>query len=218
MNAQFASLLPLPAALQSPSRARPSRPAHRPAATGEVTIRARALARFNRLLARLQHVPLDREQLAAAWRELVDCSPGACGAKGVAQRLQLAEALDRMIHDATWQPADEAVAPARVVVDYVHGKHELIPEPAARAGRLDDAILVDAAWPQLCGEVDSYLDYCRLRAIEAELRGCKVGEFAFTREDWQQARRAEAALHAHVRRVGCSSYLPAAAPTLFRVR
>lgn len=217
MNAQFATLLPLPAALQSPSPAGSYRPARRRPAGGPA-IRGKALARFNRLLARLQHVPLDREQLAAAWRELADRSAGGRCAEGVAQRLQLAEAVERMIQDATWRPADEAAAPARVVVDYVHGRHELTPEPACRARRLDDAILVDAAWPQLCGEVDSYLDYCRLRAIEAELRGCEVGQFVFTREDWQRARRAEAALHAHVRRVGRSSYLPAAAPALFRVR
>lgn len=216
MNAQFANLLPLPAALQSPEQARSYRPARR-RAIGSFAIRTRALARFNHLLARLQHVPLHREQLVAAWHELVDRSSGERCAAGIAQRLQLADTFERMIRDATWQPANEAIAPARVVVDYVHGRHELIPEQALPAGRLDDAILVDAAWPQLCGEVDCYLDYCRLRAIEAELRGCHVGQFAFTREDWQQARRAEAGLLAHVRRAGRTSYLPAGAPALFRV-
>jgi hypothetical protein len=216
MNAQIASLLPLPAALQPSSRARPHRQDRR-AAGAHVTIRSKALARFNRLLVRLQHVPLDREQLVAAWRELADRSSGERCAAGIAQRLQLAEAVERMIRDATWQPANAAIVPARVVVDYVHGPHELIPEPPAPTGRLDDAILVDAAWPQLCGEVDSYLDYCRLRAIEAELCGCKVQEFVFTREDWLQARHAEAGLLAHVRRVGRSSYVPAATTAVFRV-
>lgn len=213
MNAQFATLLPLPAAMQSPSQAGP----YLRRSTGAFAIRSKALARFNRLLVRLQHVPLDREQLVAAWRELVDRASSERCAAGIAQRLKLADAVERMIQDATWQPSNEAIAPARVVVKYVHGKHELIPEDAARVGRLDDAILIDAAWPRLHGEVDSYLDYCRLRAVEAELRGCKVDEFAFTREDWQQARRAEAGLLAHARRVGASSYLPSQAPTRFRV-
>jgi hypothetical protein len=216
MNAQLATLLPLPAALQSSPRARPHRPGRR-APAGEVTIRAKALARFNRLLVGLQHDPLDREQLAGACRELMDRSSGERCAAGIAQRQQLAEAVERMIRDATWQPAAATIVPACVVVDYVHGRHELIPEPPVPAGRLDDAILVDAAWPQLCCEVESYLDYCRLRAIEAELRGCEVGDFAFTREDWQQARRAEAGLIAHVRRVGRSSYVPAATTRAFRV-
>jgi hypothetical protein len=215
MNAQIASLLPLPAALQSSPRASSHRPDRRAAAV--LTIRSKALARFNRLLVQLQHVPLEREQLVAAWRELADRSSGERCAAGIAQRLQLAEAVERMIRDATWQPANATIAPARVVVDYVHGPHELIPAPPAPTGRLDDAILVDAAWPQLCSEVDSYLDYCRLRAVEAELRGCKVEEVAFTREDWLQARRAEAGLYAHVRRVGRSSYVPAATTAVFRV-
>ena len=56
-------------------------------------------------------------------------------------------------------------------------------------GRLDDAIVVDAAWPRLGDEIDSYLDYCRLRALEARLRGCGDTEFKFNRADWQRASR-----------------------------
>lgn len=218
MNAQFATtLLPLPAALQSASLPGTRHPTRRRPGGG-FSIHAKALARFNRLLGRLQHVPLEREQLVAAWRELLDRSSRERCTAGIEQRLQLAVAVERMIRDATWQAAHEAIAPARVVVGYIHGKHELIPHQAARAGRLDDAIVVDAAWPQLGGEVDSYLDYCRLRAIEADLRGCPVGQFSFTRADWQQARHAEAGLLAHVRRVGQTSYLPAGTTALFRIR
>lgn len=215
MNAQFATtLLPLPAALQSRSLPGCRHPARRRPGDG-LSIRAKALVRFNRLLGRLQHVPLEREQLVAAWRELSDRSSRERCAAGIEQRLQLAVAVERMIRDTTWQAANEAIAPARVVVGYIHGKHELVPRQAAR---LDDAIVVDAAWPQLGGEVNSYLDYCRLREIEAELRGCPVGQFTFTREDWQQARHAESRLLAHVRRVGQTSYLSAETTALFRIR
>lgn len=214
MNAQFAtSLLPLPAALQSPSS-----PRSRRRRTGRFAIHAKALARFNQLLGRLQHDPLQREQLVAAWRELRDRSSSERCEAGIEQRLQLAGAVERMIGDPTWQVANETVEAARMVVGYIHGKHALIPQQAARAGRLDDAILLDAAWPKLRGEVDSYLDYCRLRAVEAGLRGCPVGAFTFTREDWQNARRAEAGLLAHVRRVGQASYLPTGTAPMFRVR
>lgn len=216
MNAQLAILPPLPAALQSPVWAAPHRPARR-RFIGHFPIRAEALARFNRLLARLQHFPLDRDQLATASRELAGRSPGNPCPASIAQRLRLAGAVERMLHDATWQPASEAIAPARVVVDYVRGAHELIPEQAPRVNHLDDAILLDAAWPKLAGEVDSYLDYCRLRKIEARLRGCAVGDFSFSRKDWEQARCAEAGLLAHCRRVGASSYLPEPGPACFRV-
>jgi uncharacterized membrane protein YkvA (DUF1232 family) len=215
MYAQIATLQPLSAALQSSAWTSLNRPARRHF-VGGFLLEAEALAHFNQLLVRLHHFPLDCDQLATASRELGRSADGRRPAS-IEQRLQLASAVDRMITDATWQPASEAVEPARVVMDYVHGDHDLIPDSVPLVGRLDDAILIDAAWPQLAGEVDCYLDYCRLRAIEAELRGCAVGGFAFTREHWQQARRAEAGLIAHCRRVGEDSYLPSPAAACFRV-
>lgn len=215
MYAQIATLNPLPVALQSPARA-DSRHPNRRRHMGDFLIRVEALAHFNQLLARLQHFPLDRDQLATASRELAGTSSPTRPAS-IQQRLRLAGTVEQMIRDAAWQPADEVIAPARVVMDYMHGQHTLIPGSLPPVKRLDDAILVEAAWPQLAGEVGSYLDFCRLRAIEAELRGCAVGQFSFARADWLQARRAEAGLIAHCRRVGESSYLPTPADRGFRV-
>lgn len=214
MNAQIA-LNPLPAALLSPAWSTPRLGARRQR-TGNFKIHADALVHFNELLADLQHFPLDCDQLAAASRELEEQPEGGC-AEGVRQRMQLAGTVERMVADPDWQAANDALAPAQVVVAYVHGAHTLLPRQVHPAGRLDDAILVDAAMPHLSGEVDSYVDYCRLRAIEADLRGCPVGSFPFSRKDWQQARRDEAAIYAHARRVGLSSYLPAPGSIGFRV-
>jgi hypothetical protein len=216
MNAQIATLQPLSAALQSPAWANLSHPARRHS-VGGFLLEAEALAHFNQLLSRLHHFPLECDQLATASRELVDRPADNRRQAGIEQRLQLAGAVDRMITDATWQPASDTVEPARVVTAYVRSDRGLIPGNVPLVGHLDDAILIDAAWPQLADEVDCYLDYCRVRAIEAELRGCAVGEFAFSREDWQQARRAEAGLIAHCRRVGASSYLPSSMPACFHV-
>jgi hypothetical protein len=134
MNAQLATLLPLPAALQSSPRARPHRPGRR-APAGEVTIRAKALARFNRLLVGLQHDPLDREQLAGACRELMDRSSGERCAAGIAQRQQLAEAVERMIRDATWQQARRAEAGLIAHVRRV-GRSSYVPAATTRAFRV----------------------------------------------------------------------------------
>src|SRR3546814_8684622 len=80
-----------------------------------------------------------------------------------------------------------------------------------------DAIVIDAAWPRLADEVACYLDYCRIRRIEAELRECDVSQFTFGRADWEQARRAESAWTEHCRACGQRSYLPAPPPRHFRV-
>ncbi len=216
MNTQIANLKPLSPALQSPFSADLSHPARRHFA-GNVLVRMEALAHFNELLARLQHFPLHRDQVATASRALAQPADQQRPPAEIEQRLQLIDAVGRMIADASWQTAGHAITPARLVVDYTRSERRLIPYGIPRIGRLDDAILMDAAWPQLADEVDGYLDFCRLRAIEAALRGCEIADFAFSRDDWQRARCAEAGLHARARRAATNSYLPAPARTNFRV-
>jgi len=207
MYAQIASLPPLSPALLNPPSGTADHPARR-RRVGDFPLDGAALDHFNNLLMRLHHVPLLGDQLATAARELVRQPVTDNHAAAIAQRMRLAHAVSRMLADPEWQPADESVEPAQLVVNYTHGDHRLIPDNLPVIGGLDDAVVVDAAWPQLAGEVDSYLDYCRLRAIEADLRHCRVFEFHFGRQDWQEARRAETALIEHCRRVGASSYVP----------
>ena len=126
MYAQIATLQPLSAALQSSAWTSLNRPARRHF-VGGFLLEAEALAHFNQLLVRLHHFPLDCDQLATASRELGRSADGRRPAS-IEQRLHLASAVDRMITDATWQPASEAVQPARVVMDYVHGNHDLSPD------------------------------------------------------------------------------------------
>ncbi len=74
----------------------------------------------------------------------------------------------------------------------------------------------EAAWALLAEETQRYLDYRRLGALEAQLRGCARADFRFSREDWAMARIAEAELHAQFRHVRDSSYVPEPTP-MFRV-
>lgn len=217
MNAQIATLQPLSAALRSPSSANPSHLARRHF-VGNFLLEAEALMHFNQLLAKLHHVPLDCDQLATASRDLTDRSANKRARESIEQRLQLARAVIQMITDGSWQPASEVIEPAHVVTDYVGGHDHLIPDSLPLINHLDDAILIDAAWPQLADEVDCYLDFCRVRSIEAELSGCEVDSVAFSRADWLRERVAEADLIAHCRRVGATSYLSSTMPTCFHVR
>lgn|SRR5574337_52860 len=216
MNAQIANLKPLSPALQGPFPANLNHPARRQF-VGNVLLRMEALVHFNQLLARLQHFPLHRDQVATASRELAKPVNDQRQPVGIEQRLQWIDAVARMVADASWPTADQVIVPARLVLDYTGSERRLLPRGIPQIGRLDDAILVDAAWPQLVDEVDDYLDFCRLRTIEAGLRGCDVADFAFSRDDWQQARCAEAGLKARARRAATNSYLPAPARTNFRV-
>lgn len=108
-----------------------------------------------------------------------------------------------------------AVAGA-AMVGYLRSHHDLIPDSIPRIGRLDDAVVVDTAWPRLAGEMLAYADFRRLRRIEAALRQCEAGDFRFTRSDWLESRQAEAALAAHRARVRETAYAPAAV-AVFRV-
>jgi len=215
MNAVLSPLAPLPRALSRLRRdgmRRRHRVGHHPLDPG-------VLHHFNDLIARidLQRAPLDRDELASAARELIDDPRTGLLPPCIGQRLRRAGAIGRMTADREWEATAPASLAAAVVVDYLRGRARLIPHTMPVIGRLDDAILIDAAWPALAGEVADYLDYRRLRHIEATLRGERRPHFGFTREHWLEARRAEAEWIGHCRRVGRSSYVADGGAGRFRV-
>jgi uncharacterized membrane protein YkvA (DUF1232 family) len=176
------------------------------------------MERFNHLLSTLtgDPAPLDCDQVVTAARQLADSCPSQSTPSCIRQRLERAGSLSGMLADRDWQPASEVATPASAVLDYLNGHNDLIPDWIPQVGRLDDAIVIEAAWPRLAGEVLSYQDFCRLRLIEARLHQQEIKTFRFDRNDWEVARRAEAGLREHQRRVRTSSYVPDA-PGLFRV-
>jgi hypothetical protein len=78
------------------------------------------------------------------------------------------------------------------------------------------ASLDEATWLLVADETARYLDFRRLRNLEAQLRGCTPEALRYTRADWETARTAEAALESHLRHVRFSSYAPEPAP-MFRI-
>lgn len=210
MNAILSATIPLPAVLDRPLSIGPGR-RHR---IDNFELSTAAVDRFNTVLVRLgrRAEPLDRDRIATAARELRDEAANDAAPLCIRQRIQRLEAAARMIGEASWEPAGEAGHAAATVVRYARGPNHVLPPAMPKIGRLDDAIVLEAAWPTLAAEVESFLDFCRLRDIEAALRGCDAGAFSFTRADWEQARRAEAALAVQRRCIRESSYLPALVP------
>jgi hypothetical protein len=217
MNALMTTLSlvqPLPAVLDAP----PSFSLlHRRKNIGEYRPASADLSRFNHLLARLgrRQPPLDIDRLATAARQLTDAAdndaPGC-----IAQRIAWLESVVAMAGDHDWEASGEVADCARLVADYANDTCDLIPDWLPRIGRLDDAIVMEAAWPTLGRELSCYRDFRRLRTVEAGLRGCAPEDLPFDRHAWESARDVEAALIAHRRRVRESSYVPA--PTaMFRV-
>ena len=205
---------PLPPVLTQCSQYRP----HRRHQVGNYYLGKPDLDRFNQLLTILGNPgpALDSDQIATAARLLVDGQANQATPACIEERMAQAQALSSMMQDHDWETLREVSQPAQAVLDYLHDDHALIPNAIPRVGHLDDAIVVEAAWPRLSAEVVNYLDFCRLRQIEAWLQAAEPGSFHFSRKQWQLAHWAEAELHAHGRRVRESSYVPASAG-LFRV-
>lgn len=211
MNAIISLPNPLPAILEHPFIGTGRR--HR---INGFDLTSQSVERFNQLLARLgRQAAYDRDQLVSAARELCDRSILDSAPACIRERLGRIATVEQMVADRSWAPANDTVNTAQTIVDYARGHDDLIPDWLPKVGRMDDAIVVEAAWPKLAAEVDDYLDFCRLRALEARQRGCAVDGFTFTRDDWEQARYDEAVLAEQQRRVRESSYLPSSAPLFF---
>lgn len=218
MNVVATPLDPLPNALSGPRL----RPLGRRNRIADHEIDRDALRHFNELLQYLQlpQAPLDADQVASAARELVDGIPygDAPRPRCIQQRMRRAAAINLMLDDADWEIPDPAAVRAMwVVVDYLRGSVDLIPNRIPVVGRLDDAIVVEAAWPTLAMEVRNYLEFCRVRHVEAGLRGETGRHFGFTGRQWPDAARAETDWIAHCARVGHDSYLAPGANARFRI-
>lgn len=202
---------PLPASLFNPAAAGRRRQ------IGSFEPDLGALSRFNHLLGELgwRRPALDRDQLASAAREL-HAEPVPEGPACIRLRVQQAVQLARMLADRDWQVDERALPAAYAVVGYFRADWHLLPTDLPQAARLDDALAIDTAWPQLRPELMHYQDFRRLRTMEAQHRGCAYEAVAFDRQAWREARELEARLGEQMRRIRESSYAPVA-PACFRV-
>ena len=77
--------------------------------------------------------------------------------------------------------------------------------------------MIEVAWPALAQEVGEYMIFCRVRRVEAGLRGESRRHFGFTRDQFDDARLAEQLWQEHCRRSRSTSYLTADSSARFQV-
>lgn len=202
MNAMLNHTLPLPSCLYDEHCT-----LHRRHRVGTLEVTDAAIDRFNGLLGRLARsaVRLDGDRVATAARELCQCTVATLPPACIRQRLLLVKAATTMVSDLAWGASDEARATVRIVAEYVASNDDLIPDAVPAVGRLDDAIVVDTAWPVIADEVESYLDFRRLRRIETDPGTARQ---RFDRAAWFEARCIEDAWRAHREGVRRTSFVP----------
>jgi hypothetical protein len=185
---------PLPAGQPLPLRG-----AHAEAGTAPVPLAPAAIAEFNDLLHELHpdapHVDSAALNSMARW---LDSLP-ACEAEALLQaRLGRLEELRQMCEDRDWQLEPALARRIRRLLDYVDLARDLIPDEVPRLGRLDDALLVELAWPMVADELDDFRDFCRFRAEN----GGRAD-----REQWLRSRLEEGALWEQLHRVRNQHYV-----------
>jgi hypothetical protein len=186
---------------------------------GALMVAEPALQQFNDALqeADPQHRQLNADQICSTARRLYEQASPLPVPESIFERLRWLALLHVMQVDGDWEMQNDAAAHTDTVLRYFFQRDDLIPHNAPVIGHLDDAILTDVAWPTLVPEVTDYLDYRRLRRMEAELRGLRPAQFHFNRNDWLEARDIEARWAEHMRSQGLQRYVEKPVIDIFRV-
>lgn len=185
---------PLPAGSALPLRSAPHVDGRSPVPTSPS-----AIAEYNDLLHTLHpdapHV--DADALAAVARWLLEMPKDEAEAL-LQARLGRLQELRALSGDRDWA-IDPALA-QRIfrLLAYVEQARDLIPDETPLVGRLDDALLVELAWPMVAEELEDYGDFCRFRAESGGHPG---------REQWLAARLEEGALWEQMHRVRHQHYV-----------
>lgn len=145
----------------------PASPDSRRRQVGATVLQDHAVQRFNALLAQLDanapQVSADQLVTLARW---LQAQPGAHAVALLSERLSRAEQLRRMLHDSDWDVDADLRDRARMLIGYLQQVDDLIPDDQPLLGQLDDALLVELAWPAFAGESLDYGDFCRFRAVQ----------------------------------------------------
>jgi len=181
------SPLPLP-------RARSLRRRH---SAGSVDLAEMAIEKFNTLVHQLclEAPQIDADAIASVARWL-DSQPADQREMLLQSRLDRMAELEAMKKDPDWLLDPAQMHRVELMLDYVARENDLIPDEIPVHGRLDDALLLELAWPVFAEDVEDYRDFCRYREeMMAHDQRCA------TQSDWLRARSEEGALWEQLHRV-----------------
>lgn len=184
---------------------------------GHLQICNNSLDRFNNVLEVTdpQRRHLSADQVATTARLILSEHNGLPIPVSIYERLRCMAAMNAMFKELDWEIEEVAAWRSATLLEYFKSREVLFPNNAPVVGYLDDAILMEASWPELSGEVGNFYDYRRLRRIEADGRGKEESRFRFTRRDWLECREIENRLQAQVRRTGLGSFIESRSAPMF---
>jgi hypothetical protein len=195
---------------------------HRRKTIGNIEVSDYALDVLNESISKIDdnYRSLSADQITSCGRQLMNSEQifnARLPARCILERFKTVGFVDRMVKDGDWSIEDLAAYKIEILLDYVKLHEELIPHDTPMIGHLDDAILMEASWHSLRGEIENYADFRRLRKLEADIQGKSVQSFRYDRQNWLESREAEKALIQRQREQGLSSYLSAVEVRLFRL-
>ena len=161
-----------------------------------------AIAKFNAELAAIKpdarSISADQLASLARWLQTL---PADEAMATVSERMIRGERLRRMLQDREWDVSSGLRARAVRLLDYLERADDLIPDGTPVIGHLDDALLVELAWPAFEDALGDYEDFRRYSASH-KTRGTLQERIA----QWETACLAEAALYHHRQDVRARGY------------
>lgn len=167
-----------------------------------------AVARFDALLHEIHpdapRVDIPRLQAVAEWLAAL---PEEHARSLLTDRLDRIELIRTMLTDPAWDTDAGTRARVTRLIAYLDRDDDLIPDGTPSLGMLDDALMLELAWPSLETEVEQYRDFCDYRANEHPR-----GDAAAQREAWFRDRLAEIGQLRHNARVRDGHYVETRPP------
>jgi len=140
---------------------------------------------------------MERSEIIAAARRLVDAAAERNPQGFIRSRIERLGKLVAMVEDETWKLPQEDRDRVLHALAYFVNPNDLIPDQTPGLGFLDDAIAAELVLKLLGDELEAYEEFVQFREHESARRASRGLPVDVSEEDWLADRRA--ALHSRFR-------------------